>query len=511
MFYEQMVLAKKGPLGHVWLAAHWEKKLSKAQIAQTNLKDTCQRIEQPKAPMALRLSGHLLLGIVRIYYKKMDFLYTACNEALVKIKMAFRPGVVDMDESVANLNTITMPETFGDFEIILPEDISVEALPEAEQGMFTLNLAQAGTIDVVPSTPPEEMRDISTSEPFNLSATHGEVSSLGDEYTLLDDKNAAFTPHVEPEYIEGPAPPEVEPEQPGYEIQIGEVPWNQVDTTGSVVEQPDVLAIEAEQLPPAAQMLRKKKYKVDRRTQLSEALIKKTIVDPSPLLRRLDRAPPTRELMEIRSRQLESGFVGLFERPMDERISPILQKLIQRTMHPKDHIDLPEGQVLDDESLPEEQRDRQGAEAEENVIQNLGQEEYENPPPEINVEPIGITFEDEQSINQTAERSTRRSTARTEEEEEEPEQQQPRFNITSRTAAMHQVLTKRFGEGTLLTFSEVFANKKRRAVAVGFFEILNIRAKGCIQVSQQEPYGEIMMTKTASYDSLTSKSRDGNE
>lgn len=36
--------------------------------------------------MALRLSGHLLLGVVRIYYRKVDFLYTDCNDALGKIK-----------------------------------------------------------------------------------------------------------------------------------------------------------------------------------------------------------------------------------------------------------------------------------------------------------------------------------------------------------------------------------------------------------------------------------------
>jgi cohesin complex subunit SCC1 len=40
MFYEQLVLAKKGPLGKVWLAAHWEKKLTKAQVKETNIPET---------------------------------------------------------------------------------------------------------------------------------------------------------------------------------------------------------------------------------------------------------------------------------------------------------------------------------------------------------------------------------------------------------------------------------------------------------------------------------------
>ena len=42
--------------------------------------------------MALRTSGHLLLGVVRIYHRKAKYLLADCNEAFIKIKMAFRPG-----------------------------------------------------------------------------------------------------------------------------------------------------------------------------------------------------------------------------------------------------------------------------------------------------------------------------------------------------------------------------------------------------------------------------------
>lgn len=37
--------------------------------------------------MALRLSGQLLLGVVRIYSRKAKYLLEDCNEALLKIKM----------------------------------------------------------------------------------------------------------------------------------------------------------------------------------------------------------------------------------------------------------------------------------------------------------------------------------------------------------------------------------------------------------------------------------------
>ena len=38
-------------------------------------------------PMALRLSGQLLLGVVRIYSRKARYLLDDCQEALSKIKM----------------------------------------------------------------------------------------------------------------------------------------------------------------------------------------------------------------------------------------------------------------------------------------------------------------------------------------------------------------------------------------------------------------------------------------
>ena len=68
--------------------------------------------------LALRTSGHLLLGVVRIYSRKAKYLLADCNEAFVKIKMAFRPGAVDLPEEnrEAAMAAITLPEDFHEFE-----------------------------------------------------------------------------------------------------------------------------------------------------------------------------------------------------------------------------------------------------------------------------------------------------------------------------------------------------------------------------------------------------------
>jgi len=90
MFYSQIILAKKGPLGKIWLAAHWgDKKLARPQIFSTDISHSVESIVHPTVPLALRVSGHLLLGVVRIYSRKVNYLMHDCTEALVKIKMAF--------------------------------------------------------------------------------------------------------------------------------------------------------------------------------------------------------------------------------------------------------------------------------------------------------------------------------------------------------------------------------------------------------------------------------------
>ncbi|KAJ1921788.1 sister chromatid cohesion protein 1 [Mycoemilia scoparia] len=123
MFYAEAILSKKGSLAKVWLAAHWERKITKTQFLQANVPNSVNAIiggDHP--PLALRLSGQLLLGIARIYSRKARYLLEDCNEALLKIKMTFRPGVIDMssENMVANTGAITMSEALTEYDILLP-------------------------------------------------------------------------------------------------------------------------------------------------------------------------------------------------------------------------------------------------------------------------------------------------------------------------------------------------------------------------------------------------------
>ncbi|ETN81658.1 Rad21 / Rec8 like protein, partial [Necator americanus] len=78
--------------------------------------------------MALRTTGHLLLGVVRIYSRKTKYLLADCNEAFLKIKMAFRPGQIETidDGKEAPVNAISLPEVYTDFDSSLPDFSEVD-------------------------------------------------------------------------------------------------------------------------------------------------------------------------------------------------------------------------------------------------------------------------------------------------------------------------------------------------------------------------------------------------
>lgn len=110
MFYSDVLLSKTGPLARVWLSANLERKLSKTHILQSNIQNSVEEIvKHDQAPMALRLSGQLLLGVVRIYSRKTRYLLEDCNESLMKIKMVYQV-------LLSNLNSLTNSPGFPPWE-----------------------------------------------------------------------------------------------------------------------------------------------------------------------------------------------------------------------------------------------------------------------------------------------------------------------------------------------------------------------------------------------------------
>lgn len=96
--------------------------------------------------MALRVSGQLMLGVVRIYGRKVQYLMDDCRETRERISSAFRPGAVDLpqDQIRAARNAITY-EPAGHIDAIDMFDWGSFNLPlpdESARGLHTAPLTQ---------------------------------------------------------------------------------------------------------------------------------------------------------------------------------------------------------------------------------------------------------------------------------------------------------------------------------------------------------------------------------
>ncbi|KAF2319410.1 hypothetical protein GH714_015604 [Hevea brasiliensis] len=90
------------------------------------------RIMFPEVPMALRMSSHLLLGVVRIYSKKVDYLYHDCNVILIGLSKAFTSTEVNLPENAttAKFESVTLPQTFDLDALDVDLDIYPDGSPD---------------------------------------------------------------------------------------------------------------------------------------------------------------------------------------------------------------------------------------------------------------------------------------------------------------------------------------------------------------------------------------------
>ncbi|XP_066834614.1 double-strand-break repair protein rad21-like protein 1 isoform X3 [Anser cygnoides] len=310
MFYMHLLVNKRGPLAKIWLAAHWEKKLTKAHIFECNLETTVKNIISPKFTIALRTSGHLLLGVVRIYHRKTKYLLADCSEALTKMKTAFRPGLVDLPEQSfeAAYQSITLPEEFHDFDTPLPD---LNAIDVAEH--FTLNQSRA--------------EDITLTEDYESNIL---LCDRNFEILLRDEKNGLINDilGMEEELPSSQDLPEnttaIESncEDTAIKTEMNETILLSKEDEGFVLEPVDDTAFNQRK-----KNKRKRKLLVDEDKELSCSAIYNQLNNCVDILVTLDLAPPTKKTMAWK----ESGGVDtLLSNPTQPVVHAKLQMLFAK-------------------------------------------------------------------------------------------------------------------------------------------------------------------------------------
>ncbi|XP_068094049.1 double-strand-break repair protein rad21 homolog isoform X2 [Hyperolius riggenbachi] len=622
MFYAHFVLSKRGPLAKIWLAAHWDKKLTKAHVFECNLESSVESIISPKVKMALRTSGHLLLGVVRIYHRKAKYLLADCNEAFIKIKMAFRPGVVDLPEEnrEAAYNAITLPEEFHDFDQPLPD---LDDIDVAQQ--FSLNQSrveeitmreEVGNINILQDNDfgdfgmddREMMREgsafeddmlVSTSasnlllEPeqnasqLNEKSNHLEFEDQykddnfgeGNDGGILDDKlisgdgGGIFDdPPTLPE--EGVAMPEQPPHDDDLDdddnVSLGgadspdsvdpvEPMPTMTDQTTLVPNEEEAFALEPIDITvKETKAKRKRKLIVDSVKELDSKTIRAQLSDYSDIVTTLDLAPPTKKLMMWKE---TGGVEKLFSLPAQPLWNPRLLKLFTRCLTPvvpdelrkrrkggeADNLDeflkefenpdvpreeMRQQDVIDqpileeasrlqetlmegsrsqlDETImppppPQQPQEQQGLKRDAQQMEPEPLIPQPEPEPQIDLPPVELPPEEPQTLselipelNLIPEKDKEKEDEEEEEEEDgtgtEQDQEERRWNKRTQQMlhGLQRVLARTGAES--ISLLDLCRNTNRKQAAAKFYSFLVLKKQQAIELTQEEPYSDIIAT-----------------
>ncbi|KAG7332136.1 hypothetical protein KOW79_003970 [Hemibagrus wyckioides] len=371
-FFTQLFTSKRGPLARIWLAAHWEKKITKAHVFECNLEATIENIISPQIKIGLRTSGHLLLGVVRIYSRKAKYLLADCNDAVVKIKVAFRPGQLDLPEEgmEAMVKAITLPEDFPDFESQLPDLNTIDVVDH-----FSLNQSRTEEITMKENfgnsfLAMDDLGDETQSHQGLFDTSFQSLGAIGDAFgdegmafDLVDfianaNENALLTDSYGESPTEIPATPPptaINPTEPSISTSKAWPETPTLNETTLLENAEEGFALEPVAVTPSSERKkgsRKRKLVVDQSKELSNEAIKAQLVECSDILTTLDIAPPTRQLMDWK----ENGGVDYL---FSHFCTPVMDRNLQK-LFPRDVLPGKMGPVREagDESDPKDMREQ---------------------------------------------------------------------------------------------------------------------------------------------------------
>eukprot|EP01059_Diplonema_ambulator_P007220 TRINITY_DN16712_c0_g2_i1.p1 TRINITY_DN16712_c0_g2~~TRINITY_DN16712_c0_g2_i1.p1 ORF type:complete len:524 (+),score=165.76 TRINITY_DN16712_c0_g2_i1:47-1573(+) len=279
MFYSTFILTKKGPLAKVWLAAHWEKKLTKNEVQLVDLKETVVQIIDPSVPISCRTQGELLLGCTRIFANKVSILLNESHEArLLLVKDPKGKAVVhNIEQEVTTKKAITIPVGIEDL-MQLPElaSFNVADMIGAGEADNELGLVLKGADDFIPDDwfqqkeeRPAGSRSVSRMREEPASEFLPPITDTSDQNFV--QKFMASSPSTG---------------GPGLDMP-------EITTDGTVLP-------ETPALPPPPPVVKQAATQVDKDTRLPTAVFKKWLQSSSDIVRGFVPVPPTEEALGCR-------------------------------------------------------------------------------------------------------------------------------------------------------------------------------------------------------------------
>ncbi|KAI6192421.1 hypothetical protein M3Y97_00335700 [Aphelenchoides bicaudatus] len=532
MFYAQFVLAKKGPLSKIWLAAHWERKLSKAQIFETDVQDAVEEILRPKQKMSLRTTGHLLLGIVRIYSKKAKYVLADCNEAFIKIKMAFRPGTGELHviaDSRRDRSGSENDQILDDLDTIMPDLTDYDFAPgplQHTQGRIDDITLQEDNFDT------RSMRDAN----FDTMDDFGDMESNFDEefertrrnFEMLQQNSRGSDMEIERRsvsYMEdgesfGNSLPHSDHLNDDFGMDVNDDEFQDLEnllnanmeTDENHISESIILEPLDNQSPDRqTRQKRRRKLIIDDNTTISGEEMKMNMTEFGDTLQPLDLAPPTKRLMKLK----ETGLAErIFNLPAtDIFVNESFLKFYQSHLIPNAKAD----KIINAEDI---RRDLDMVENIEDYDENddpnqLGQPEFVFDPMlddeysgmgtednnELNHEENGTEHEKENRKGRKKGQDRQQEEAESEEESEQEEEEK----LGKKTLnVLHTIASKlRISDNEILLEDLLTKGSTHKSAAQKFYALLELHKSQAIRVDQNEAFGPISIQQGPQFEEIS--------
>ncbi|XP_022264918.1 double-strand-break repair protein rad21-like protein 1 isoform X4 [Canis lupus baileyi] len=278
MFYTHVLMSKRGPLAKIWLAAHWEKKLTKAHVFECNLEITIEKIISPKDWWTFQKRILKLLTVLSHCQKNFMILTPTIA---IDVSEQFthnqsRPEEITLREHYGEEPEILRRHSFFDDNILLNS-----SGPLAEHSSGSLIGEKSLLYD--------------SGDGFGDEGAAGEMI----DNLLQDDQNILLEDmHLSREICLPPEPPEtiaVEPDNPEYIC----LPENgKMDETSLSTEEQGI-TLEPIDISDIAEKRKGKKRKllIDPVKEISSKIMHKQLTCFTDTLMVLELAPPTQRLM----------------------------------------------------------------------------------------------------------------------------------------------------------------------------------------------------------------------
>uniref|UniRef100_A0A803M3Y1 Sister chromatid cohesion 1 protein 1 n=1 Tax=Chenopodium quinoa TaxID=63459 RepID=A0A803M3Y1_CHEQI len=211
-------------------------KMNRRKLDQIDIIRICEEILNPSVPMALRLSGILMGGVVIVYERKVRLLYDDVNRLLVeinsawKVKPAVDPTVLPKSKNQAKFEAVTLPENHdadvGDVEQSI--DYSNKFTSSATFQQTAYFAMRLDTIDELTESFKEKEQDdrhhqaeranITLDDPFDSYQVGGGLYNRFERFDIEGDEETQnnFPSHgqteIPPATTHSP-PPEMEPQK----------------------------------------------------------------------------------------------------------------------------------------------------------------------------------------------------------------------------------------------------------------------------------------------------------